>query len=111
MTAPSIPHVRTAASPSDWLGWIGQIARTVNLLLRGKRNANTLVTLTPNETQTVFIDERIGAFSAVILSPQTETAAQAVADGVWVVPQSGRVTINHPSVTAADQVFAVVIDG
>jgi hypothetical protein len=111
MTAPSIPHVRTAASPSDWLGWIGQIARTVNLLLRGKRNANTLVTLAPNATQTVLIDERIGAFSAVLLSPQTEAAAQAVAAGVWVLPQSGQAIINHPSTPAADQVFAVVIDG
>jgi hypothetical protein len=110
-TPPTIPHVPISVSQSGWMGWIGQIARTVNLLLRGKDNSTAIVTLTPSAASTTLVDERIGLFSVVLLEAQTASAAQARSSGMYVVSRSGQAVIHHAIYAAVDQTFGAIIRG
>lgn len=93
--------------------WVTMAGRAINLMLRGKINAVTTVTLTASATSTTLKDDRIGPKSTVILEAQTASAATArlTAPGIYVVPTAGSATINHPSNAAVDQTFSVAILG
>lgn len=112
-TRPTIPAVPTELPEQQFKQWLIWIARTVNLLLRGKMDAVTTVTLTPSVTSTTLTDDRIGQFSVVILEAATQSAATArlTAPGIYVVPGGGSAVIHHPSNVAVDQTFTVLIIG
>lgn len=106
---PVTPPVPENVAPANWGMWLARIARTVNLLLRGRVPAT--VTLTPNATSTTLVDDRIGLFSGVLLEAQTASAAAACIGGLYVVPGSGEAVITHPANAATDQRFTVLIVG
>lgn len=110
---PAIPPVPAELPEQQFKQWLIWIARAVNLLLRGKMNAVTTVTLTPSVTSTTLTDDRIGQYSVVILEAATASAATArlTAPGIYVVPAAGSAVINHPSNAAVDQLFTVLILG
>jgi len=84
---------------------------TVQMLMRGKFNAVTTLTLTPGVTTTVFIDERIGGESFIGLTPLSANAAAALAT-TWVsVRDKGQATISHANAASVDRAFSVLIVG
>ncbi|HEX6840807.1 MAG TPA: hypothetical protein VF113_04735 [Stellaceae bacterium] len=111
-SSPPVPE-SPPDNPASVRAWRAIVARTVNLLQRGKINAATTLTLTASVTSTVLTDDRIGPKSAVVLEAQTASAATArlTAPGIYVVPTSGSATVHHPSNAAVDQTFAVLIVG
>lgn len=108
---PVVQPVPEQSTALNWGTWATRLARTVNLILRGKLNAVTTVTLGVSVTETPLVDERIGLFSAVHLSPITDNAAQADVMGIWTEMADGSCTIHHASFAAADQTFRVIILG
>ena len=110
---PAYPPVPEWTTPSGWDSWIRRIARTVNLLNRGKMNVQGRVTLTPGASSTVIVDERIGAYSVVLLEAETANAAKAraQAQGIYIVPESGQATVYHASGPDSDETFRYVIFG
>lgn len=113
MTAavPPVAPAPTSPDPRAWIGWLTRVAQTINLLLQGKRNATTTVTLTANATTTTVTDSRIGIFSKLTLTAQTQSAAQSQVMGIWVTYSQGSAVINHVSYDATDQTFGIIIDG
>lgn len=112
--APPIPPVPTdiQGDPKSVRKWVVQAARVINLMLSGKLNAVTTVTLAASATSTTLIDSRIGAWSFLGLMPQTAHAAVALASGsLYVVPTVGSAAINHPSTADTDKTFTVSILG
>lgn len=94
------------------------IARAVNGILKGKMNVAQSITFNPSATTTVINDARIGAASAVLLTPLTANAATAYVAGWYVTNQlpgvgttSGSLTLNHASNAAIDQNFTLTILG
>lgn len=90
-----------------------QIVEAVNAIRQGKQNITTDVTLTPNSTQTILTDARIG-FSSAICPAMATTAngAVAITAGIWVSDQkSGSCTINHASSADIDQTVRFTITG
>lgn len=97
---------------AQWAVWLNQIARTLNLVLGGKANATTSITLNPNATTTTIFDSRIGVGSFLEFAPRTGSAATALASGSFFATlSSGQATINHPAAAALDQTFMVLIIG
>lgn len=92
-----------------WYAWLTQIARTVNALLGGKRNATTSLTLTAGATSTTLTDSRIGYFSTLLLMPTTANAAGALAT-TYIVPGDGSAVVTHANTATVDRTFNVVIE-
>lgn len=87
-----------------------EIARVLNLAMRGQTNNGMTITLTPSATSTTIIDERISIQTAVHLVPATANAATAAAS-VFVVPTAGQAVLHHASNAATDQIFAASLVG
>lgn len=105
------PTISPVPDDSSQKGWDTAISRAVNGLINGlKTNAVTNVTLTPNVTATVLVDDRIGYFSHVSFEPTTASAMTARAS-LWWEATTGSVTIHHASNAAADQTFSTLIVG
>jgi len=111
MTVPAYPPVPEWRAPGGWDQWLRQLAQATNLLLRGKANCTSRITLVAGASSTILTDERIGSFSVVILEAETASAASARSGGLWVVPESGRAVIHHPASAAGDAIFRVCIFG
>lgn len=109
---PNIPPVPISRPMAQWAVWITEIARTLNLVLGGKNNSTTTLTLVPNAVSTMLFDSRIGAGSFMQLAPRTPSAAAALASGqVYTLQSLGQATIYHPASSALDQTFSVLIVG
>lgn len=94
-----------------------RVARTVNLLLQGKLNAVTTVTLTANTTTTTITDARITSSSFIGFMPKTANAAAALAN-LYVSAQmgsngtvAGSATLTHANNAQTDRTFNVLIIG
>lgn len=87
-----------------------EIARTVNLLLRGQDNSSMSVTLAAGATETVVIDPRISLQTCVTLMPTTADAAAALPT-TYVVCEKGKATIYHASSGTTDRTFTLGIQG
>lgn len=117
MTTPAFPAAPVAgAAPADLRDaasrtWVRRIADAANNAIAGKLNATTTVTLAVNATSTTITDPRIDVFSVILLSPQTQSAAQSQVMGIWIVPGVGSAVINHVSYDAVDQTFGMAIFG
>lgn len=110
---PAIPAVAENTPQAGWGNWLIAIARTLNLVLRGKINATASVTLNAGATSTTIYDSRIGIFSHVGLEAQTASAATArlTAPGIYIAPGNGSAVIHHPNNAATDQLFSALIVG
>lgn len=86
------------------------LARAVNGLLRGERNATGQVTLTASSTTSTISDSRITADTVAILMPLTAHAAAAVA-GLWQTAAAGAITLTHASTADVDKTFYFVLVG
>ena len=100
-------------SPGNMTQWTIKIARTVNLMLRGKINSlvGTKVTLRASQTTTTLTDERIGASSHLTFMPLTAHAATAAANLYVSALNQGSATLTHSSSANTDQDFRVSIIG
>jgi len=87
-----------------------KVALAVREILAGKTNNVGIVTLSANETTTVFEAERISFNSAIFLSPRSASAAGAT-NSIWFEAGNGSVTIHHDSSTATDRTFGLVFVG
>lgn len=87
-----------------------RIIETVQMLLRGKMNAVTSVTLAANSATTTLTDSRLGGTSFVGLAP---TTANAKAEGTpWVSAKAkGSCTLNHANNAQVDRAYDVLIIG
>lgn len=100
-------------SPSD-LGepsWRVMIARAVNLLLKGKVNAVTTLTLNVSATSTTLTDDRVGPASHIALTPLTSSATALDIAPYVSARGKGSATISHGSSPASDLNFSVLILG
>lgn len=110
---PVIPPVAVASSDlpqSGWGYWLVQIARTLNLVLGGKINATTTLTLAAGTTTTTMTDSRIGVYSVIYLMPTTANAAAALA-GLYIAPGVGSAVVTHANTATTDRTFGVLIIG
>jgi hypothetical protein len=87
------------------------VATAVNLAMRGKVNASTVLTLTPNATVTALVDDRIGPESFIGLAPLSSTAAAALATTFVAERHRGSATFAHANSVATDRSFCVLIIG
>lgn len=67
------------------------------------------VTLNANDTTTTVTNSAISSASYIELSALTESAAQQLVMGFWIIPASGSYTINHTSYEATDQTYRGII--
>ena len=89
-----------------------EIARVLNLAMKGMTNASFQVTLTPNQATTTVIDARFSLSTAPHLVPLTAAAAtEAGAGALYVVPTAGQCVINHTNSAVANRTFAMSIVG
>jgi hypothetical protein len=88
-----------------------RVVETVQMVMRGKFNAVTTLTLAAGVTTTVFIDERIGGESFIGLTPLSANAAAAVPT-TWVSARDkGQATITHANTASVDRAYSVLIIG
>ena len=87
------------------------MSTVVNLAMRGKLNATTVLTLEPGAGSTTLNDERIGPDSFIGLSPLSASAAAAHATTYIASRGRGTARIDHASSAAADRMFSVLIIG
>lgn len=109
MTQLRFDHFRPV--PESWPDATEQLRKVtlaLNGVLRGQTNTTTLVTLTPNATETIFESNRIIAESVLIFSPRSASAAAAL-PSIWIEATLGQATIHHASSPATDQNFGLVI--
>lgn len=98
--------------PQDDREFSRKISLVVRELQAGKINTARVVTLAPGTTETKIQGERISVFTVALLSPRSQSAAQAIAAGVvFCTSTKGEVTIHHDSQPAADRTFGVVFLG
>jgi len=89
-----------------------QIARVVNLAMRGQTNNGLTLTLDPGVATTTITDARISLQTAVLMMPATASAATEIGNGtLWVVPVAGSAVVHHANSGVADRVFAVALVG
>lgn len=88
------------------------LARILNGVLLGRVNHFAKVTLTASSTTTILTRPEIGSATIVILSPMSQSAAQALASGVvWATCSTGQITITHDSQPSTDRIFGVAYLG
>jgi hypothetical protein len=87
------------------------IAAVVNQAMRGKINATTGVTLTPNATATALADARIGPDTFIGLAPLLAAAAGALATTFVSERHKGGATLTHAASAATDRSFCVLLIG
>jgi len=88
-----------------------QLAQAIALVMAGKMNATSQITLVANVTSTTVVDSRIGAFTWIGLSPLTADAAGAIATTYVSVQQKGQATLTHANTASADRTFALLLIG
>lgn len=86
-----------------------QLAQALALVMQGKMNATSEVTLTPNATSTTIVDARIGSNTWIGLSPLTANAAAAHSSVYVSSQQKGQATLTHASSPNSDQTFNVLM--
>ena len=88
-----------------------RVVETVQMVMRGKFNAVTTLTLAAGVTTTVFIDERIGGESFIGLTPLSANAAAALPT-TWVSARGkGTATLTHANTATTDRAYSVLIIG
>lgn len=109
---PPVPESIAGTWPAWFLpvmSWLVMIARAVNVVLRGKINSVTTITLTASATSTTITDDRIGPSSHIALTPLT---ADAAALSPYISSRSsGSAVIHHGSFAVSDLTFSVAILG
>lgn len=104
------PAPAIAAGVPGLVAWIQKAVKVVNLILLGKLNACTTVTLTANVATTVLTDPRLSGTSRLFFGPQT---ANAKAEGTpWYDTRGeGTVTLHHANNAQVDRTYDVLIIG
>lgn len=87
------------------------IVERINMLLAGKMNAVTTVTLAAGAATTTLTDSRIGGQSIILLSPRTASAAAAMAAVYVSAKAKGSATLTHGNTADVDRTFDVLIIG
>lgn len=106
---PALQPVPESLSASAAGLWLVYIARALNAVIGGKRNATTSLTLAAGVTTTTLTDSRIGYFSVITLMPKTANAAGALA-GLYITPGDGSAVVTHANTATLDRTFGVVIE-
>jgi len=107
MSFPAPPEFwQHARAPELWR----LMSQSVRGLLRGKSNNVRIVTLTPSASFTDLADENITAETIALFSPQTASAAAALAT-TFAITTVGKVTFTHGSDPATDRTFGIVLTG
>lgn len=92
--------------------WVRRVVDTVNIILRGKLNATTLVTFAADADSTTFNDPRLSASSVILLMPTSSSAAGADGQGWYVAAQTnGSAIISHANSALTDRTYRVLIIG
>jgi hypothetical protein len=91
------------------------LAQASNQHNQGKFNCTIELTLNANSTSTTLYDQRIGAYSLLVLTPVTQHAAQEISGGGLYIAEStmlnGSAVITHVNNTQTDRNFRVGIFG
>lgn len=90
-----------------------EVAFRVNQLVDGKTNNTAEFTLDPNATMTQVDDYRVGANSAIFITPISQSAAVEVASGNLYVGERGKhyFKVMHTDLPATDREFMLVVIG
>lgn len=88
-----------------------RLADAIALLLQGKMNATSEITLTAGATSTTITDPRIGPSTFLGFSPLSASAAAAQGALYVSSQQNGQATLTHASNAAADQTFRLLLVG
>ncbi len=104
----SLPPI---ADRDNLLEALTQIDAALNLLMGGKTNAVSAVTLAASNTTTVVKDARVGPLSHIDLSPLTQNAAGALGTSYISARTKGSFTITHASNTQTDRKFSYAVRG
>jgi len=89
---------------------VRRVAQTANGALNGETNNVLHVTLEPGVAFTEVGEPRVKPGTVVLLVPESESAAAAIAS-VYSVASTGLITIHHNSDPATDRTFGVVFFG
>jgi hypothetical protein len=89
---------------------VRQIARLLNVGLRGQLNGTMSVTLTAGATTTTVTDARISLSTVPLFVPTTANAAAALAT-LYVEPEAGECTVHHANNAQTDRIFQVALIG
>ena len=96
---------------ANWTTWAARLADFLTLVMRGKLNCVTEVTLAAGATTTTLLDERITPSSYIGLMPTTANAV-AVIGGLYVsARRNGSATLTHANNANTDKTFTVAILG
>lgn len=89
-----------------------KLAVALNQVQRGVTNNHFKVTLEANETETEVMFTPIRAGSAVQLTPASESAAIAIANGViWVETENEKAIIHHDASAETGRIFHLTFNG
>ena len=89
---------------------VRRIAQAVNGMHDGEFSNTLIVTLEANATVTELVEPRVKPGTVLLLFPQTEAAAQFIAN-IWSVASTGKITIHHNAHPSTDRKFGVVFFG
>src|SRR5690242_16547700 len=87
--------------------WIVRAAQAINRFLR--HQGTLTITLAANATTSVIYDSRITLTTAILMTPQTSTAAAEMAGGFYVAPGDGTATIHHSNTADTDKTFIAAL--
>ncbi len=107
----AIPDVPVAWTEDQAAEWSRKVAITVNQLLLGRSNNVVRFTLTPDVTSTEVLLQGTTSETSFQITPQSATAGQAVAAGLWVEKKIGAVVVHHDADPATDRDFSGTFTG
>ena len=91
--------------------WMFAIYTVVNNILLGKINSNINLTLTASASSTTITDPRLTGDSAIMFTPTTLNAANALTTMRITSRTKGSATVTHALDAATDKTFRVCIIG
>lgn len=92
--------------PEEHLRKLGNAVRDIQV---GKQNNVYDVSLSPGTTSTTIQNPRVCCLSVVLMTAQTQGAADA--SGVWAEVGDGEITFHHDASADTDRTFGYTING
>lgn len=94
--------------------WMRSLAKSLNLVLKGRLNVQASLTLTAGVTSTTLSDNRIGPFTVAHIEPVTLNAAGALGTTFQESKPNatlGRIVFTHVNTGTVDRTFIVSLIG
>ncbi len=102
----TLPLFNEVKDPVLLADYLRKVTDAVNSGAEGGQNNHFRVTLATDAVTTDLINTRCHSQSTCVLTPQSASAAVALAAGaVWVVTESGKAVIHHDASSEEDRTF------